>query len=255
MTSSLIDTHVHLEMEQFEPDRGAVVARAGAAGIGIITVGIDLESSARAVELADEYGIYAAVGVHPHEARRYSADVEGALARVEELAQDRRVVALGEMGLDYYRHYSPHEDQLRLFQAQLDLAAELDKPVIVHDRQADEELLKVLRGAGARGVVHSFSSDLEVAEELLELGFYLGFSGPITFPKARQRYVIKKIPLERVLLETDAPFLTPAPHRGRRNEPGYLRYIARAVAELEGLTLERVAEETTRNAAALFGLP
>lgn len=250
----MIDTHLHLEMREFDPDRGAVVQRAKAAGIGLITVGIDLESSARAIELAEEHEIYAAVGVHPHEAKRYSADLEGMLARLEELARAERVVALGEMGLDYYRNYSPREEQLRVFRAQLELAAKLDKPVIVHDRQADEDILAALQRAAVKGVVHSFSSDLQAAEALLELGFYLGFSGPVTFPKARQQYVVRRVPLERVLLETDAPFLTPAPHRGKRNEPAYLRYIARAVAKLTGLALERVAEQTTENARALFAL-
>jgi TatD DNase family protein len=164
-------------------------------------------------------------------------------------------VALGEIGLDYYRNYSPREDQLRVFHAQLELAARLDKPVIVHDRQADEDILAGLGRAGVRGVVHSFSSGLEVAQGLLGLGLYLGFSGPVTFPKARQQYVVKHVPLERLLLETDAPFLTPLPHRGKRNEPSYLRYIARAVAKLTGLALEKVAEQTTRNAIALFALP
>ncbi|MDH7505225.1 MAG: TatD family hydrolase [Candidatus Acetothermia bacterium] len=251
----MIDTHLHLEMREFDPDREAVVQRAREAGIGLITVGIDLESSARAVELAHEHKIYAAVGVHPHEARRYAADLERALARLEELARAERVVALGEIGLDYYRNYSPREAQLELFRAQLKLAAKLNKPVIVHDRQADDDILAALEGAGVRGVVHSFSSGLEEAEALLGLGFYLGFSGPVTFPKARQRYVIKRVPLARLLLETDAPFLTPLPHRGRRNEPAYLRYIAREVAKLTGLPREKVAEQTTRNAAALFALP
>ncbi len=256
--AELIDTHVHLEMEQFEPDREAVIARAKAAGIGlIITVGIDLCSSARAVELANEHKIYAAVGIHPHEAKRYSTDLEGALKRLEELARAERVVALGEMGLDYYRNLSPRADQLRLFRAQLELAAKLAKPVIVHDRQADEAILAVLEGAGAggarvRGVVHSFSSSLEVAEALLGLGLYLGFSGPVTFPRARQRYVLKRVPLERILLETDAPFLTPLPHRGKRNEPLYVRYIARAIAELRGIAEEEVGQQTTANARELF---
>lgn len=250
----MIDTHLHLEMREFDPDRGAVVARAKAAGIGLITVGIDLESSARAVALAEEHKIYAAVGVHPHEAKRYAADLEGMLARLEELARAERVVALGEMGLDYYRNYSPREEQLRVFRAQLELAAKLDKPVIVHDRQADEDILAILREAGVPGVVHSFSSGLEVAEALLGLGLYLGFSGPVTFPKARQQYVIKRVPLERLLLETDAPFLTPAPHRGKRNEPAYLRYIARAVAELKRVAVDEVGRQTTANAGELFRL-
>jgi TatD DNase family protein len=254
MINSLIDTHVHLEMKQFDTDRGAVVARARQAGVGMITVGIDLESSACAVQLANEYGICAAVGIHPHEARRYSADLNRGLARLEELAQDGRVVALGEMGLDYYRDYSPREDQLKLFRSQLQLAKRLGKPVVVHDRQADEDILATLKEVGVRGVVHSFSSPMEVAEEFLKLDLRLGFSGPLTFPKAGQRYVVRRIPLERILVETDAPFLTPTPHRGRRNEPSYVRYVAQAVAELKGASLDDVAERTTRNAEELFGL-
>jgi len=250
----LIDTHAHLEMRQFERDRGAVVARAREARVGIITVGIDPKSSARAVELAREYKIYAAVGVHPHEARRYSADLGRTLAGLEELAQDERVVALGEIGLDYYRNLSPREDQLRVFRAQLELAERLGLPVIVHDREADGDTLAILRGAGVCGVVHSFSGAPEVAEGLIGLGFYLGFSGPVTFPKAPQREVITRVPLERILIETDAPYLTPVPYRGRRNEPAYVRYVARAIAELRGIAVDRVEKQTTENARRLFGL-
>lgn len=250
--SRLIDTHAHLDLPQFDRDREEVIARARGAGIGVITVGIDLESSAAAVRLADEYGVYAAVGIHPHEAKRYSDDLEGTLARLEELAQDKRVVALGEMGLDYYRNYSPREAQLKLFRAQLELAAGLGKPVIVHNRQADGDILALLKGIGVRGVVHSFSSPMEVAEELLRLGFYLGFSGPVTFPRAAQRELIRRVPLERVLVETDAPYLTPAPYRGKRNEPAYVRYVAQAIAELRGLAEEKVARQTTENAGRLF---
>jgi TatD DNase family protein len=250
----LIDTHAHLDLPQFDRDRVAVVARAREEGIGVITVGIDLESSRKAIRLAKGYKIYAAVGIHPHEAKRYSRDLDEALKELEELAEAERVVAIGEIGLDYYRNLSPREDQVRLFQAQLELAERMDKPVVVHDREADEEVLAILRGAGARGVVHSFSSPLRVAEEFLELGLYLGFSGPVTFPKAPQRAAVREIPLERILVETDAPYLTPVPHRGKRNEPVYVRYVAQAVAELKGIAVKDVEKQTTENAKKLFNI-
>jgi len=249
----LIDTHAHLDLPQFDRDRVRVIARARREGIGIITVGIDLESSRKAVRLAKGYKVYAAVGIHPHEAKRYSKDLDEALRKLEELTEAERVVAIGETGLDYYRNLSPRQDQVKLFQAQLELAERLDLPVIVHDREADREILAILREARVRGVVHSFSSPLEVAERLLEQGFYLGFSGPVTFPKAPQREVVREVPLERILVETDAPYLTPVPHRGRRNEPAYVRYVAQAIAELRGLAEEKVARQTTENAGRLFG--
>lgn len=249
----LIDTHAHLEMAQFEPDRAEVIARAKGQGIQVITVGIDLGSSREAIALAEEFDLYAAVGVHPHEARRYP-DLEGLKAELRELAAHPRVVALGEMGLDFYRNYSPREAQLKVLKAQLELAQELKKPVILHDRKADEELLKLLEEYRPQGVVHSFSSSLEVAERLLELGLYLGFSGPLTFPRARQRAVAAAVSLERILLETDAPFLTPAPHRGKRNEPAYVHHVAEALAALQQRSLDEVCQVTTANAVRLFRL-
>ena len=249
----LIDTHAHLDLPQFERDRARVVARAREAGIGMITVGIDLESSRRAVRLAKGYKIYAAVGVHPHEAERYRGSLERTLKELEELARAERVVALGEIGLDYYRNLSPREAQVEVFRAQLRLAERLDLPVVVHDREADEDILAILREADVPGVVHSFSSTLEVAEELIELGFYLGFSGPVTFPRAPQREVVTQVQMERILVETDAPYLTPVPYRGRRNEPAYVRHVARAIAALRGLPEEEVARQTTENAGRLFG--
>jgi TatD DNase family protein len=248
----LIDTHAHLDLPQFDRDRAAMIARAREEGIGIITVGIDLESSQRAVRLARGYKIWAAVGIHPHEAKGHVEDLEGTLAVLEELAQEERVVAIGEIGLDYYRNLSPKEGQLQVFRAQLELARRLDLPVIVHDREADEDVLPILKEAGARGVVHSFSSPLKVAEELLASGLYLGFSGPVTFPGAAQREVVAQVPLERVLVETDAPYLTPVPYRGRRNEPRYVRYVAQAIAELKGIAVDEVEKQTTKNARRLF---
>ncbi|MFQ6116666.1 MAG: TatD family hydrolase [Candidatus Bipolaricaulia bacterium] len=248
----LIDTHAHLDLPQFDRDRVRVIARAREEGIQVITVGIDLGSSGKAVRLAKGYKIHAAVGIHPHEAKRYAGDLEGTLAKLEELARAERVVAIGEIGLDYYRDLSPREAQLRIFRAQLELAERLGLPVIVHDREADEDSLAVLRETDVQGVVHSFSSPLKVAEELLRLGLYLGFSGPVTFHGAPQRAVVARVPLERTLVETDAPYLTPVPYRGRRNEPRYVRYVAQAIAELRGLAEEEVAERTTENAEKLF---
>lgn len=251
----LVDTHAHLDMPQFEPDRAEVIARAREQGVQIITVGIELESSRRAVALAEEFGLYAAVGVHPHEARRYADDLEGMCAELRALAAHERVVALGEMGLDFYRNYSPREAQLRVLRAQLELARELGKPVILHDRKADEELLAMLEGYRPQGVVHSFSSSPAAAERFLKLGLYLGLSGPLTFRRARQRELaIVGVPLERALVETDAPFLTPVPHRGRRNEPAYVRHVAQALAELHRCSFAEVCRVTTANAGRLFGL-
>ena len=252
----LIDTHAHLDMPQFDPDRAEVIARAHEQGVQVITVGIDLESSRRAVALAEEFGLYAAVGVHPHEARRYAGDLEGLKEELRALAAHERVVALGELGLDFYRNYSPREAQLQVLKAQLELARELKRPVILHDRKADEELLALLEGyrPRLRGVVHSFSSSPDIAGRFLELGLYLGLSGPLTFGRARQRRLIPGVPLERTLVETDAPFLTPVPHRGRRNEPAYVRYVAQALAELHRRPLSEVCRVTTENAIRLFGL-
>ena len=230
-----------------------MIARAQEQGIQVITIGIDLDSSRRAIALAEEFGLYAAVGVHPHEARHYP-DFKGLKAELRELATHPRAVALGEMGLDFYRNYSPREAQLEVLKGQLELAQELRKPVILHNREADEELLAILEEYRPQGVMHSFSGSLALAERLLELGLYLGFSGPVTFPKARQRAVAAAVPLERVLVETDAPFLTPAPHRGKRNEPAYVRYVAEALAALQHRTLDEICQATTENAIRLFRL-
>jgi TatD DNase family protein len=250
----LIDSHAHLDSPKFDGDREAVVERAREAGlVAILNVGGDLASSRAAVALAERYGfIYAAVGVHPHDARTVTPAV---LDDLRTLSRHPKVVAIGEIGLDYYRDLSPRPVQRQAFADQLALAAELGLPVIVHSREALDDVLAGLCGWEDTGVLHSYSGGLERLEEVLELGFSIGISGPVTFPKAeRLRAVAEAVPLERLLVETDCPYLTPVPYRGRRNEPAYVRYVAQAVARARGMEAEPLARATADNARCLFGI-
>ncbi|MFZ5916613.1 MAG: TatD family hydrolase [Chloroflexota bacterium] len=259
----LIDTHAHLDFEPFDADRQAVLERAWQAGVeAIVTIGTDLETSRAAVALAEsDTRIYATVGFHPHDAK--SAD-ETALAEIEELARQPRVVAVGEIGLDFYRDRSPRSVQRRVFEQQLHIAARVGKPVVIHDREAHAETLASLRQWAAettaarpefRGVLHCFSGDLAMARAATGLGFLIGVDGPVTYHNARQLpAIVQALPLDRLLVETDAPFLTPHPHRGQRNEPAYVRLVAGKIAQLKNLTLDDVARATTVNARALFAL-
>jgi len=256
----LIDSHCHLDFPDFDPDREEVLARARAAGVDtLINPGADLPSSQRAVALAEKQpGVYAAVGIHPHDAS--SLDERG-LARLRRLAAHPKVVAIGEIGLDYYRDLSPRDQQRTAFNAQLELAAELNLPVIVHQREAAEDVLAILRAWAGRltagGVLHAFSaSHFAMAREALSMGFYIGIGGPITFANAgRLRETVPKLPLERLLLETDAPYLTPHPYRGQRNEPAYLTLVARRLAELHSVPVETLADQVSDNTRRLFRLP
>jgi TatD DNase family protein len=257
----LVDTHLHLDFEQFDADRAEVVERAVEAGVTrMITIGTSLETSHRAIELAETFEqVWAAVGIHPNDAGEWGAD---AAAMLREWADHPRVVAIGEIGLDYYWERVPHAVQQQAFEEQLALAADLGLPVIVHDREAHEDLMATLRRwvrtlteQGRRGVLHFFSGDLAMAEEALELGFYIGTDGPITYKNARElQEVIASVPLDRLLVETDAPFLSPHPHRGKRNEPAFVRHVAEQVGHLHAVSYEEVASHTTRNACNLFGL-
>ena len=260
----LIDTHAHLDFSKFDNDRPAAIDRARIAGVAaIVNVGTDLDSSRRAVDLAEQYtDVYAAVGMHPHDAKKLDG---AALAELRELARRPKVVAVGEIGLDFYRNLSPQAVQRRAFQAQLAWAAKMGKPVIIHDRDAHDEIMEVLTGwalglkhsplAGRMGVLHTFSGDLDMAQEAIDLGFYVSFSGPVTYKNAGQlASVAKALPLDRILVETDCPFLTPHPHRGKRNEPAYVRLVAERIAELRGMPFDELAQATTANAQRLFEL-
>jgi TatD DNase family protein len=235
-----------------------VVAAARQAGVvAIINPGTSLDTSRAALALAERYPmVYAAVGVHPHDAKKFTRQTATAL---RELAAHPKVVAIGEIGLDYYRNYSPHDAQRRAFAAQLDLAAELDLPVIIHNREAAQDTFAALDGwatgnPGRRGVLHSYSAGSEWLEKTLELGFSIGISGPVTFPQARKlQQVVREVPPDRFLVETDAPFLTPVPYRGRRNQPAYVRYVAEKIAALRGLPLQQIAEQTTQSVLHSFG--
>lgn len=259
-----VDAHAHLDFPEFDADRPAVIQRARAAGVAaILNVGADLPSSRQAVALADQYDlVYAAVGMHPHDAKK----LDGAtLAEFRDLARHPKVVAVGEIGLDFYRNLSPPEVQRRAFHAQLAWAAQLGKPVIIHDREAHREVLAMLTDwaaglqdsplAGRLGVLHTFSGDQAMAERAVELGFYISISGPVTYPNARRlAEIVKALPLDRLLIETDCPFLTPHPYRGRRNEPAYVRLVAERVAELRGMSVEELAQATMASARRLLGI-
>ncbi|HSD85526.1 MAG TPA: TatD family hydrolase [Anaerolineae bacterium] len=255
----LVDTHCHLDWKTFDPDREAVIDRAVQAGVTrMITIGVDVPSSRRAIELAEWHeSVYAAVGVHPNDCAGFDA---AGLSDLRSLAQHPKVIAIGEIGLDYYWHKVAPETQARTFRSQLELAAELHKPVIIHSRAAASEVLAVLedftRQAGSiTGTLHSYFDDLTIAQRAFAIGFYLGITGPITFKKSeREREIVRQLPLDRVLLETDAPFLTPVPQRGKRNEPAYVRHVAEMVAQVRGQSGDEVARQTTRNAEQLFSL-
>jgi TatD DNase family protein len=261
---TIVDTHAHLDFDQFDRDRQAVLERARAAGVAaIVNVGADLDSSRRAVQLAGEYDmVYAAVGMHPHDAKALDGAV---LAELRDLARHPKVVAVGEIGLDFYRDRSPRDMQRRAFRAQLAWAAKLGKPVVIHDREAHDEILEILADwaggmaasslAGRLGVLHTFSGDLSMAERAMEMGFYISISGPVTYNNARQLpEIVRALPLDRLLVETDCPFLAPHPHRGKRNEPAYVRLVAERIATLKGIPYDDLAGATTANARRLFNL-
>ncbi len=260
--SELVDTHAHLDQPEFDSDREQAIARARDAGVTtIISAGTDLEASRRAIRLArDHSGVFATAGFHPHEAVHMK---ESDIAALEDLTKQPKVVALGEMGLDYFRNRSPREAQLRALQWQLNLSAKLKLPVVIHCRQAEKDMLPLLRkwtcsleAGHPVGVIHCFSSDPETAQEYLGMGFYLSLGAYIGYPSSRNRAeVIRTIPVDRLLVETDSPFLPPQVHRGKRNEPSYVPYTVRVLSELRRTPPEKIAEDTTRNARALFRLP
>jgi len=254
----IVDTHCHLDFDWFDNDRDEVVERAKEAGVGrIIVPALDLEISRTILELTSRYqGIYTAVGVHPNSSSDWEA---GWLESLGSLADHPTVVAIGEIGLDYYRDQSPKSTQQAALEAQLQLALDKSLPVILHNRNSDQDLISILqssqlRGQNRAGVLHSFLTNWQIAREALDLGFYIGFTGPITYKKSGSlREIVKKVPLDRILVETDAPFLTPQEKRGGRNEPAYVYYVVEEIARIKQRPLEEIARITSSNAQALFG--
>lgn len=260
----LVDTHCHLNFEAFDEDRAAVLARAQAADVAIIiNPAIDLATSQAILALAErESAVYAAIGMHPNSTARFATSD---IATLAELADHPRLVAIGEIGLDYHWDDSPRSQQFAAFEAQLALAARLELPVIIHNREASQDTINILESwaaglpsalQGRPGVMHAFSGDMAIAERALAAGFYLGFGGPVTYKKADEtRAIAAAVPLDRLLIETDAPFLTPTPHRGKRNEPSYVALVAERLAAVRQLPVTSIAAATTENACRLFRLP
>lgn len=258
-----VDTHCHLDFKAYDEDRAAMIARAAEAGVTrIINPAVDIENTQGIIALTQAYpGVYAAVGVHPNSTADF---VPGMIEELETLAQSPKVVAIGEIGLDYYWDHSPKHIQAEAFRNQLALAARLELPVIIHNREASEDVISILEAWCADlpdslkerpGVLHSFSAPQDIADRALAAGFYIGFTGPITFKKADDlRRIAATVPLDRILVETDGPFLTPAPYRGKRNEPAYIPHIAERLAALRQVSVETLAQATTANAERLFRL-
>jgi TatD DNase family protein len=268
---SLIDTHCHLEMDEFSPDRDEVIKRAKDAGIeAIITIGSDLKGNIGGLELSKKYdSIYSSVGFHPHDAKDFTEDIfnqikiwvtlyrmQDARCKMQDLNSglNPKVVAIGEIGLDYHYDNSPREIQRGVFIKQLQFAKEINFPVIIHSREAKRDTLEIIKESGInKGVLHCFSGDIDMAERAMAMGFYISIAGPVTFKNARKpKEIAKMIPDDYLLIETDAPYLTPEPFRGRRNEPSYIVHTAKAIAELRGITLEDLSRITTINAKRLF---
>jgi len=255
----LIDSHAHIQGAEFAADLQAVIDRAHAAGVEkIVVVGGagELSSNESAIALAHSFpGLFATVGMHPHDAKDVS---EVDLQRLKELAADPKVVAVGETGLDFYYNHSPRDLQKKIFARFVHMARETNLPIVVHDRDAHLEIAELLRAEGEgrlRGVIHCFTGDYEAAKIFLDLGFYLSFSGIVTFKNAEAlREAARKLPLDRMLVETDSPYLAPAPHRGKRNEPAFVVQTAKTLATVKDVALAEIVESTSRNAQALFKL-
>lgn len=251
----LFDTHAHLLSEKFDEDRQALITALPGQGVeGLIEIGTDLEYSGKAVQLASETDyIYAAVGVHPHEAGSAPADY---IERLTEVAQRPKVVAIGEIGLDYYYDFSPREVQREVFSRQLALAAKLNLPVIIHMREATQDTLALLREhKGLSGVMHCFSGSAETAQVCVDMGLHVSFTGSVTFRNARKVVeAAAAVPLNRLMAETDCPYLSPEPVRGRRNDPSNVRYVIEKLAEIKGISPDEMAEIHINNAKGLFGI-
>ncbi|NLO89815.1 MAG: TatD family hydrolase [Clostridia bacterium] len=251
----LFDTHAHLDLPEFEKDLNDVLQRCRENGVEyIVNVGIDRESSLRSIELSQKHSwIFASVGMHPHDAAKLDEETFGLFKK---LAQNERVVAVGETGLDYYRNFSPREQQQEAFRMHIALAKELGLPIIIHDRDAHRDVLKIVREEGARdvgGIMHCFPGDWKMAKECFDLNFLIGIGGTVTFKKSvTLQEVVKRVPIDMIVLETDCPYLSPEPLRGKRNEPANVIYTAKFAAKLRGNDVEEFSYHTTLNAKRLF---
>ena len=256
---SWVDTHCHLEDPQFDNDRRAVLQRAEQSGVRfVITLGSDILSSRKALELAQTHdAVFAGVGIHPHEAKKAGKRSYSTLTK---LSKEPKVVAIGEVGLDFYRDHSPQEQQEEVFRNQIRLAKKVERPLVLHERESHDDMIRILKEERAwevRGVIHCFTGGPREVEDYLDLDFFVSLAGPVTFPKSTSlQETVKRIPLERLMIETDSPYLTPTPFRGKRpNEPAMVVSVAKKVAELLELPLEDLARITNYNAHAMFGIP
>jgi len=253
----LFDSHAHLDSSSFDDDRAEVVERAKEAGVSLVmNPSVDLESSSKVVRLAEEYeGIYGAVGIHPHNADTMD---EMILSLLEGLAKKEKIKAIGEIGLDYHYDYSPRDEQKDCFIEHLRMAKRLGMPVIIHDREANDDVMRILKEEKAfeTGVLlHCYSGSAEMARQYVRLGASISIAGPVTFKNARKlAEVVKTVPLERLLIETDSPFLTPVPNRGKRNEPAFVRFVAQRISLIKEIDFEDVAASTRGNAKSFFGI-
>jgi TatD DNase family protein len=253
----LFDTHAHLDDDRFDKDRDETIIQCQRDGVELIlNAGSNIETSVKAIALSKKYEfIYAAVGVHPHDAAEMDEETVGVLAA---LAGNRKVRAIGEIGLDYHYDLSPRDVQRQRFVEQIDLARQLKLPIIVHDREAHGDVMDIFKKTRIKevgGVLHSFSGSAEMALECIKLGLYISISGPVTFENARKTVeAVKQVPLDMLLIETDSPYLTPVPYRGKRNYPGYVRLVAEKIAEIKGISFEEVARQTLENGKRLFGI-
>jgi len=255
--NKFIDSHAHLDDERFNEDREELINALKGNDIEmILNPGADLNSSKAGVSLAEKYSfIYAAVGCHPHDSKFMNDDTMNIF---RELSKNKKVIAIGEIGLDYFYDNSDRIVQRKWFREQIRLAKELDLPYIVHDRDAHEDVFKIMKEEhydGTRGILHCYSSSVEMAREFIKLGFYISLGGPVTFKKAKTpKLVAKEIPLDRLLIETDSPYLTPEPFRGKRNEPNYVKYVAAEIANIRNISVDALAEKTNENFKRLFCL-
>ena len=253
----MIDSHAHYDNEQFDPDRDDIINQAALAGVThIINAGCDLDSSKFSIMLSKKHeAIYAAIGVHPHEASTCDSNT---IAALKVLSLEPKVVAIGEIGLDYHYDYSPREVQKEWFAKQIILAAQLKLPIIIHDRESHQDVIDIVKATktGAiGGVFHCFSGSVEMAKEILDLGLHIGIGGPVTFKNARKPVeVVQYIPLDRILIETDCPYLAPEPYRGKRNWSGYMTSVIDKIAEIKGINYSEVERITAQNAKSLFNL-